>query len=113
VVAHSDMPVINGPTQLLAFSQMFEEGYMAYRIPKFQEYFLEKYVSVALDKGDGSFFNPALFHAAGQYDSADIQRSANLLQISSAFGKPMETIDTYPLVKLPGRSLLENTIRKE
>lgn len=98
-VAHSDMPLESGPTRLLPFSQMFEEGYMAYRIPEFQEYFTEKYVSVALEQGDGLFFNPALFHAAGQNDSSNLMRSANLLQISSAFGKPMETIDTYPLVE--------------
>lgn len=106
-VAHSDMPVESGPTRLLPFSQKFEEGYMAYRIPEFQEYFLEKYVSVALEKGDGLFFNPALFHAAGQNNSTDIMRSANLLQISSAFGKPMETIDTYPLIELTWDGLVE------
>jgi ectoine hydroxylase-related dioxygenase (phytanoyl-CoA dioxygenase family) len=98
-VAHSDMPLESGPTRLLPFSQKFEEGYMAYRIPEFQDYFLERYVSVPLAKGDGLFFNPALFHAAGQNDSLDIMRSANLLQISSAFGKPMETIDTHVLVE--------------
>jgi ectoine hydroxylase-related dioxygenase (phytanoyl-CoA dioxygenase family) len=106
-VAHSDMPLESGPTRLLPFSQKFEEGYMAYRIPEFQQYFLEKYVSVALEKGDGLFFNPALFHAAGQNDSVDIQRSANLLQISSAFGKPMEMIDTYPLMESTWDELLE------
>jgi ectoine hydroxylase-related dioxygenase (phytanoyl-CoA dioxygenase family) len=98
-VAHSDMPLESGPTRLLPFSQKFEEGYMAYRIPEFQDYFLERYVSVPLTKGDGLFFNPALFHAAGQNDSLDIMRSANLLQISSAFGKPMETIDTLILIE--------------
>ncbi|KAK7189019.1 hypothetical protein PSPO01_05128 [Paraphaeosphaeria sporulosa] len=98
-VAHSDMPLESGPTRLLPFSQMFEEGYMAYRIPEFQEFFIENYVSVPLSQGDGLFFNPALFHAAGQNDSEDIMRSANLLQISSGFGKPMEMIDTYPLVE--------------
>ncbi|KAL5415674.1 hypothetical protein PMIN04_008493 [Paraphaeosphaeria minitans] len=98
-VAHSDMPLESGPTRLLPFSQMFEEGYMAYRIPEFQDYFVENYVSVPLSQGDGLFFNPALFHAAGQNGSKDIMRSANLLQISSAFGKPMETIETYPLVE--------------
>ncbi|KAH3959882.1 hypothetical protein HBI81_153990 [Parastagonospora nodorum] len=106
-VAHSDMPVESGPTRLLPFSQKFEEGYMAYRIPEFQQFFLEQYVSVALEKGDGLFFNPALFHAAGQNDSADIQRSANLLQISSAFGKPMELIDTHPLIELTWHGLTE------
>jgi ectoine hydroxylase-related dioxygenase (phytanoyl-CoA dioxygenase family) len=98
-VAHSDMPLDSGPTRLLPFSQQFEEGYMAYRIPEFQNFFLENYVSVPLQQGDGLFFNPALFHAAGQNDSASIMRSANLLQISSAFGKPMERIETLPLVK--------------
>ncbi|KAL6706207.1 hypothetical protein ACN47E_005942 [Coniothyrium glycines] len=99
-VAHSEMPVESGPTRLLPFSQMFEEGYMAYRMPEFQDFFLGNYVSVPLEKGDGLFFNPALFHAAGQNDSPDILRSANLLQISSAFGKPMEMIDTLPLLDL-------------
>jgi ectoine hydroxylase-related dioxygenase (phytanoyl-CoA dioxygenase family) len=101
------MPVESGPTRLLPFSQKFEEGYMAYRIPEFQNYFLEKYVSMPLKKGDGLFFNPALFHAAGQNDSVDIMRSANLLQISSAFGKPMETIDTMPLIEATWDGLLE------
>lgn len=98
-VAHSDMPLESGPTRLLPFSQKFNEGYMAYRLKEFQDYFLERYVSVPLEKGDGLFFNPALFHAAGRNTSADVQRSANLLQISSAFGKPMETIDSLPLVE--------------
>jgi ectoine hydroxylase-related dioxygenase (phytanoyl-CoA dioxygenase family) len=98
-VAHSDMPLESGPTRLLPFSQKFEEGYMAYRLKEFQDYFLDNYVSVPLDKGDGLFFNPALFHAAGCNTSADVQRSANLLQVSSAFGKPMETIDSLPLVE--------------
>ncbi|KAG9193431.1 hypothetical protein G6011_03466 [Alternaria panax] len=98
-VAHSAMPVESGPTRLLPFSQKFEEGYMAYRLPEFADYFLEKYVSMPLEMGDGLFFNPALFHAAGQNDSADIKRSANLLQISSAFGKPMESVDTHALIE--------------
>ncbi|KAF1847699.1 phytanoyl-CoA dioxygenase-like protein [Cucurbitaria berberidis CBS 394.84] len=106
-VAHSDMPLESGPTRLLPFSQMFEEGYMAYRTPEFQNFFLEKYVSVPLDTGDGLFFNPALFHAAGQNDTTDILRSANLLQISSAFGKPMEMIDTYPLVQMTWDALVQ------
>ncbi|KAF2851969.1 phytanoyl-CoA dioxygenase-like protein [Plenodomus tracheiphilus IPT5] len=106
-VAHSDMPNESGPTRLLPFSQKFEEGYMAYRISEFQEYFLEKFVSLPLEKGDGLFFNPALFHAAGQNDSKDVMRSANLLQISSAFGKPMEMIETYPLIEATWNSLVE------
>ncbi|KAH6704304.1 phytanoyl-CoA dioxygenase-like protein [Leptodontidium sp. MPI-SDFR-AT-0119] len=98
-VAHCDMPVESGPTRLLPFSQRFEEGYMAYRLDHFTEYFLENYVSLPLSIGDGIFFNPALFHAAGENTTKDVQRSANLLQVSSAFAKPMESTDTYPLIE--------------
>ncbi|KAF2657186.1 hypothetical protein K491DRAFT_691386 [Lophiostoma macrostomum CBS 122681] len=98
-VAHSDMPVESGPTRLLPFSQMFEEGYMAYRLAGFQEFFAEQYVSMPLSLGDGLFFNPALFHAAGENESRDVMRSANLLQISSAFGKTMESVDTLSLLE--------------
>lgn len=98
-VAHSDMPLESGPTRFLPFSQMCEEGFMAYRLPQFSKYFEEKWVSAPLEKGDGVFFNPALFHAAGQNDSKDIERSANLLQISSAFGRTMESIDTQQIIE--------------
>ncbi|EEU39370.1 uncharacterized protein NECHADRAFT_81483 [Fusarium vanettenii 77-13-4] len=98
-VAHVDVPLESGPTRLLPFSQAFSAGYMAYRLPEFNEFFLEKYVALPLQKGDGLFFNPALFHAAGENKSSDINRLVNLLQISSAFGKPMETIDALPLVE--------------
>lgn len=50
-------------------------------------------MQLPLNKGDLLFFNPALFHAAGTNRTPDRQRMANLLQISSAFGKPMEAID--------------------
>jgi ectoine hydroxylase-related dioxygenase (phytanoyl-CoA dioxygenase family) len=98
-VAHSDMPVESGPTRLLPFSQLFKEGYMAYRLPEFNDYFLHNYVTLPLSLGDGLFFNPALFHAAGENFTTDISRSANLLQISSAFAKPMEAIDSISLVE--------------
>lgn len=98
-VAHVDVPLESGPTRLLPYSQKFKAGYMAYRVPDFNEYFLKNYVALPLDKGDGLFFNPALFHAAGENKSSNINRLANLLQISSAFGKPMETIDAMPLVE--------------
>jgi ectoine hydroxylase-related dioxygenase (phytanoyl-CoA dioxygenase family) len=98
-VAHSDMPVESGSTRLLPFSQRFQEGYMAYRLPEFTQYFLENYVTLPLELGDGLFFNPALFHAAGENRTTATVRSANLLQVSSAFGKPMESLDTVPLVE--------------
>ena len=39
------------------------------------------------------FFNPALFHAAGANVTNDVHRMANLLQISSAMARAMETMD--------------------
>ncbi|KAG8406304.1 hypothetical protein J3458_021149 [Metarhizium acridum] len=105
-VAHVDVPVESGPTRLLPFSQTFAEGYMAYRLPEFNDYFLQNHVALPLDEGDGLFFNPALFHAAGTNQSRDIDRLANLLQISSAFGKPMESIDALPLIEAVWDELL-------
>ncbi|MEU9314155.1 phytanoyl-CoA dioxygenase family protein [Streptomyces sp. NPDC048256] len=92
-VAHCDMPVESGPTLYLPHSQKFEPGYLAWRLPEFVEYFDAHRVQLPLEKGDAVFFNPALFHAAGHNRSADIRRMANLLQISSAFGRAMETVD--------------------
>ena len=92
-VAHCDMPVVSGPTLYLPHSQKYSHGYVAYRRPEFQEYFEEHHIQLPLAKGDAVFFNPALFHAAGSNHSSDIKRMANLLQISSAFGRTMETVD--------------------
>ncbi len=92
-VAHCDMPIESGPTKLLPFSQLFRPGYMAYRREDFRDYFEEHCIQLPLSKGDAIFFNPALFHAAGENHSADIHRMANLLQISSALGRAMEVID--------------------
>jgi len=92
-VAHSDMPLETGPTLLLPFSQQYAQGYLAWRRPEFIDYFQRHAVQLPLNKGDLLFFNPALFHAAGSNHTPDRQRMANLLQISSAFGKPMEALD--------------------
>lgn len=98
-IAHTDMPLECGPTRLLPFSQMFEAGFMAYRRPEFIEYFMENYIALPLEKGAAIFFNPALFHAAGENRTSDFHRSANLIQVSSAFGKTMESIDSIPIVE--------------
>lgn len=121
-VAHCDMPVESGPTLYLPHSQKYEPGYLAWRLPEFRAYFEEHHVQLPLAKGDAVFFNPALFHAAGTNHSTDIRRMANLLQVSSAFGRAMETVDreavagaVYPvLLKRQGEGAgerwLENVI---
>lgn len=98
-IAHCDMPIESGPTKLLPFSQMFDAGYMSYRRPDFAAYFEEHYVQLPLQKGDALFFNPALFHGAGANITSDIHRMANLLQVSSAFGRAMETVDRRGMCK--------------
>ncbi len=98
-VAHCDMPLESGPTKLLPFSQLYRPGYVAWRLPEFRAIFEEHHVQLPLRKGDALFFNPALFHAAGSNTSADIERMANLLQVSSAFGRAMETIDRDAMSK--------------
>jgi ectoine hydroxylase-related dioxygenase (phytanoyl-CoA dioxygenase family) len=97
-VAHVDMPVESGPTLYLPHSQKYEPGYLAYWLPEFQDHFVEHHIQLALGKGDLVFFNPALFHAAGSNVTSDVQRIANLLQVSSAFGRAMETIDRERVV---------------
>ena len=92
-VAHCDMPVETGPTLYLPFSQTYAPGYFAYSLPEFQTYFTEHHVQLPLAKGDMAFFNPALFHAAGTNRTKDVRRMANLLQVSSAYGRAMETVD--------------------
>lgn len=105
-VAHCDMPLESGPTLLLPYSQTYLPGYLALKRPEFSAYFDEHHVQLPLEKGDVVFFNPALYHAAGSNHSADIKRVANLLQVSSAFGRAMETVDRtrmsvalYPALK--------------
>jgi ectoine hydroxylase-related dioxygenase (phytanoyl-CoA dioxygenase family) len=92
-VAHCDMPLESGPTLLLPHSQKYRPGYVAWQLPEFVEFFAAKHVQLPLSKGDAVFFSPALHHAAGSNVSADIQRMANLLQVSSAFGRAMEAVD--------------------
>ncbi|GAA0450187.1 phytanoyl-CoA dioxygenase family protein [Streptomyces olivaceiscleroticus] len=97
-VAHCDMPVESGPTLYLPHSQKYVPGYLAWRRPEFIAYFDAHHIQLPLAKGDAVFFNPALFHAAGHNRSADNKRMANLLQISSAFGRAMETVDREAMV---------------
>lgn len=92
-VAHCDMPLESGPTLFLPHSQTYVPGYLALKRQEFRDYFDRNHVQLPLKKGDVVFFNPALFHAAGTNRSADIKRVANLLQVSSAFGRAMETVN--------------------
>jgi ectoine hydroxylase-related dioxygenase (phytanoyl-CoA dioxygenase family) len=116
-VAHCDMPVETGPTMLLPFSQQFFEGYLAFSRPEFQAHFAANYVQLPLEKGDVVFFNPAVMHGAGTNHTTDRFRMVNLLQVSSAFGRAMETVNRsrmlralYPALKTAEGVNIENVI---
>jgi ectoine hydroxylase-related dioxygenase (phytanoyl-CoA dioxygenase family) len=68
-------------------------GYVAWRNPEIKKYFADNYSQLSLDKGDGAFFNPAVFHAAGTNQTKNTKRMANLTQIGSAFGRTLETVN--------------------
>ncbi|BBZ29438.1 phytanoyl-CoA dioxygenase [Mycolicibacterium madagascariense] len=105
-VAHCDMPLESGPTMLLPHSQKFLGGYVAFYRQDFIDFFATVQVQVPLRKGDAVFFNPALMHGAGANTSTDIRRMANLLQVSSPFGRAMEAMDRTAMVRAVFPSLL-------
>lgn len=92
-VAHVDMPLESGPTMYLPHSQKYSHGYLMSQNAEILDYFDENRVQLALHKGDLVMFNPALIHAAGHNRSTGIKRMANLLQISSAMGRSIESVD--------------------
>lgn len=116
-VAHADMPVETGPTLLLPYSQTHFEGYLNYRRPEYQAFFADHYVQMPLEVGDAVFFNPALMHGAGSNVTKDRQRMANLLQVGSAFGRSIESVNRsrmvkalYPLLPALGETARANVI---
>lgn len=105
-IAHGDMPLETGPTLFLPFSQQYPAGYLTFHDADFAIYFDEHKVQIPFQKGDAVFFNPALFHGAGTNLSTE-DRIANLVQISSAFGRPMETVNRYAMIEKVYPILLE------
>ena len=111
-VAHTEMKIESGPTMFLPFSQQYPLGYMAWRDTKFIKYFEKNSVQISMKKGDAVFLSPALFHAGGT-NTEKTDRIANLLQISSAFGKAMESVDRVKMTKLIYPILLEKKKRNQ
>jgi ectoine hydroxylase-related dioxygenase (phytanoyl-CoA dioxygenase family) len=92
-VAHVDMPLESGPTLYLPGSQRYAPGYLACGLPAFRAHFDTHRVQLPLARGDAVFFNPAVLHAAGHNRTTSVRRMANLLQVSSAMGRAMESVD--------------------
>jgi ectoine hydroxylase-related dioxygenase (phytanoyl-CoA dioxygenase family) len=98
-IAHVDATIEAGPTLLLPHSQKYPAGYLATSRPDFRAYFDDHAVQLPLKKGDMLFFSPALFHAAGTNRTKDVKRMVNLFQVSSAYGRAMESIDRTAMCK--------------
>jgi ectoine hydroxylase-related dioxygenase (phytanoyl-CoA dioxygenase family) len=98
-IAHVDAPMETGPTLLLPHSQLWDDGYLAMGRDDVRAHFAAHHVQLPLEKGDMLFFSPALLHAAGSNRSADVRRMVNLFQVSSAYGRAMETVDRAGMVK--------------
>lgn len=98
-IAHVDATIEAGPTLLLPHSQKYPAGYLATSRPEFRDYFHANAVQLPLRKGDMLFFSPALFHAAGTNRTTDVKRMVNLFQVSSAYGRAMESIDRTAMCK--------------
>lgn len=98
-IAHVDAPMETGPTLLLPHSQLWAEGYLAMNQADVKAHFAANHVQLPLEKGDMLFFSPALLHAAGTNKSANVKRMVNLFQVSSAYGRAMETVDRLAIVK--------------
>jgi ectoine hydroxylase-related dioxygenase (phytanoyl-CoA dioxygenase family) len=101
------MPVESGPTLLRPHSQKYPLGYLVAGRDDFAACFDTRRVQPPLRKGDAMFFNPALMHAAGSNRSTSIRRIANLLQISSPFGRAMEALDRVAMSRAIYPALLE------
>ncbi len=112
-IAHDHTPIESGPTKLLPFSQLHSHQYLASDLEVFRDYFEGAYIQLPLEKGDCLFFNPSLFHAAGANSSADIHRMVNLLQVSSPFGRAMESVDRLEMCKRVYPAIVDLTARQE
>lgn len=109
-IAHGDMPLETGPTLFLPFSQQFPAGYLTFHDEEFANYFDEHKVQIPFEKGDMVFFSPALFHGAGT-NLSNADRIANLVQVSSAFGRPMETVNRAAMTEKVYPILLKRIVK--
>lgn len=98
-VAHCDMPLESGPTVFVPHSQKYVPGYFARDDDAFARVVEEHAVQIPLSKGDVVFFNPAVIHGAGDNVSPHVERMANLLQVSSPFGRSTEVVDRSRVVE--------------
>ncbi len=112
-VAHCDMPISSGTTKLLPGSQNWPDNYADFRNLEVRDIFEKNYIQLPLEKGDLLFFSPGILHGAGENKTPDIDRMANLLQVSSAFGQAMETIDREAMCRMLYPTLATSSLSQE
>ena len=98
-VAHVDMPVEVGPTLYLPHSQRYDLGYLAYWLPGFPGLLRGQPRPVAAHRRRSRVVQPGVVPRRRYECSSDIQRMANLLQVNSAFGRAMESVDRARIVE--------------
>ena len=109
-VAHCDMPVESGPTLYLPYSQTYVPGYLATGRPEFRAYFDRHHVQLPSPRAMRPSSTRRCSTPPGTNRSADVRRMANLLQVSSAYGRAMESVDRtrmsaalYPALRVHAR----------
>jgi ectoine hydroxylase-related dioxygenase (phytanoyl-CoA dioxygenase family) len=112
-IAHVDAPMETGPTQLLPFSQLWAEGYLGASQEGVCQHFAANHIQVPLEKGDMLFFSPALLHAAGANRTTNVRRMVNLFQVSSAYGRSIETVDRVAMCKALYPALLTGNLSED
>ena len=112
-IAHCDITIDSGPTLFLPYSQQYKNGYIDFTKEKFQKYFNENSIQIEMNKGDAIFFNPAVMHGAGNNRTRSVKRMVNLLQISSAFGRAMETVNRKKMTEKLYPHLLELVLKNK
>lgn len=110
-VAHTDVPLLSGPTVFVPHSQKYLPGYFAPGDEAVADVLAAAAVQIPFAKGDAVFFNPAVIHGAGGNRTSDVDRLVNLLQVSSAFGRSTEAVDRLAVTRAVYPSLLEAKAR--
>ena len=88
------MPVESGPTMYLPYSHQYEPGYLAWRRPEFRDV-LRRAPRAAAAAPRATRRSSTRRCSTGPAPTARPTSAAmaNLLQVSSAFGRAMETVD--------------------
>lgn len=109
LIAHSDINKINGSTKFVPFSQNNKKGYLEIKNKKIIKECEQNYLQLNLEKGDAVFFNPAIYHAAGE-NNDNKDRIANIFQFNSAFSKPMEKVNNNLIKKSVNNHILNSSL---